>query len=201
VHRAPRVATRARWTSRAAAIGLVASVSLAGVAVLGRSRDATHDVPGTTTLTSNGPAPSSSGATGEPASSSATAPVATAASARATELSSPPAKAPPGAGMIRASHILVSYAGASAAASTRSREEARARAEELAGRLARGEDFATLAAEYGDDATRTRAGDLGAFSRQKFPASFTAAAFALAPGQTSGIVETRYGFHVIRRTE
>lgn len=68
-------------------------------------------------------------------------------------------------------------------------------------RLAQGDELAQLAAEYGDDGTRSRGGELGNFDRHKFPTAFTSAAFALAVGETSGIVETRYGFHIIRRTE
>ncbi len=80
--------------------------------------------------------------------------------------------------------------------------DARARAEEALSRLAQGESFEPLALEYGDDATRSRGGDLGTFTRRKFPAAFTSAAFALEPGETShSVVETRYGFHVIRRTQ
>ena len=105
------------------------------------------------------------------------------------------------AGTIRASHILVAYAGASASRETRSRAEARARAKGARARTATGEPFGLIAREYSDDATRSRGGDLGAFSRSKFPASFTAAAFALEPGEISDVVETRFGFHVIRRTQ
>ena len=102
---------------------------------------------------------------------------------------------------VRASHILIAYAGARASAVPRSRAEALARAEEALAKLGAGGDFAQLAAEYGDDATREGGGNLGSFSREKFPAAFTATAFALAPGETSGIVETPFGFHIVRRTK
>jgi len=102
---------------------------------------------------------------------------------------------------IRASHILVQYDGASSSNATRSKDEARARAEEVLRSLQAGASFEHLAAVYGDDATRTRGGNLGEFGRGKFPAEFTRAAFALRPGEHSGIVETRYGFHIVLRTE
>ncbi|MDB4946424.1 MAG: Foldase protein prsA 4 precursor 5, partial [Labilithrix sp.] len=129
-------------------------------------------------------------------------PAPTAASPVVPVLAAAPARRPlPPGESIRASHILVAYAGAMSSEQTRSREEARARAEECLQRVRQGEDFVQLAAEYGDDATRARGGELGAFSRARFPAPFTSAAFALEPGGTSDIVETRYGFHIIRRTE
>jgi peptidyl-prolyl cis-trans isomerase SurA len=105
---------------------------------------------------------------------------------------------------IRARHILVAYAGARAArdGTTRTRDEAQARAEELRGRAsAPGADFAALAREASDDPTARNGGDLGHFGRGMFPATFDDAAFALVPGTVSRVVETPFGFHVILRVE
>ena len=107
---------------------------------------------------------------------------------------SPPAQ-------IRASHILVSYAGAQSSEQTRTKDQARARAEELLARLRRGEDFAKLAADYGEDATKQKGGDLGTFGHGMMVPPFESAAFALRKGETSGLVETPFGFHLIKRTE
>ncbi len=182
------VAGRRRGTHRvrrALAIAAVACVPLGAIGLVASERGGHHprDVAGTTTLTSSEPPRVALARPSPPA----------------TQTTAATAVAP--AAAIRASHILISYAGASSSTSARTRDEARSRAEEVVARLAHGDDFAELAAEYGDDATRARAGDLGSFTRHKFPAAFTSAAFALAVGETSSIVETRYGFHVIRRTE
>lgn len=105
---------------------------------------------------------------------------------------------------IAASHLLVMYKGSRSAPKTieRTREQARLRAEEALARIRAGEDFAKVAAAYTDEAGGAeRAGRLGRFSRDQMVRPFADAAFALAVGQTSGIVETAFGFHVIRRTE
>jgi parvulin-like peptidyl-prolyl isomerase len=78
----------------------------------------------------------------------------------------------------------------------------RARAAELLDQLKRGADFATLARRYSDDpGTRERGGDLGLFTRDTHTPRFDEAAFALRPGQLSDIVETEYGFHIIKAGE
>jgi parvulin-like peptidyl-prolyl isomerase len=78
----------------------------------------------------------------------------------------------------------------------------RARAADLLDQLKRGADFATLARRYSDDpGTRERGGDLGLFTRDTHTPSFDEAAFALKPGQLSEIVETEYGFHIIKAGE
>jgi peptidyl-prolyl cis-trans isomerase C len=75
----------------------------------------------------------------------------------------------------------------------------RSKAEELRRRAAAGEDFARLARENSDDAaTRERGGDLGTFARDTHARAFDEAAFALKVGGVSAVVETEYGFHVIK---
>ncbi|MFC3285204.1 SurA N-terminal domain-containing protein [Litchfieldella rifensis] len=96
----------------------------------------------------------------------------------------------------RVSHIMVTFNG------ERSREEARARLEEVRGRLAEGGDFADLAAEYSDDGTTAEdGGDLGYINRGFFGEAFEDAAFSLEEGQVSPIVETDNGLHLIKVTE
>lgn len=107
--------------------------------------------------------------------------------------------APPGS--VRASHILISYSGAERATSTRSKEEAQELAADLQKRAAAGEDFEELAASYSDCPTAEKGGDLGFFKKGRMVKPFEDATFALEPGQISDVVETKFGFHVIKRTQ
>lgn len=100
-----------------------------------------------------------------------------------------------------ARHVLVAWAGAMnpLPGVTRSREEARARAEEARQKVLSGTDFAAVARAYSDDSTASRGGDLGGFNAGTMVAPFEAALKELAVGEVSPVVETPFGFHVIRR--
>jgi len=75
----------------------------------------------------------------------------------------------------------------------------RAEAEALLARVRGGEDFAALATAQSDDkGSAARGGDLGYFTRTRMVPEFAAAAFSLAPGQVSDLVQTQYGFHIIK---
>ncbi|MBI2833540.1 MAG: peptidylprolyl isomerase [Acidobacteria bacterium] len=75
----------------------------------------------------------------------------------------------------------------------------RDRAEELRRQATGGADFATLARQWSDDpGSREQGGGLGAFVRNTHTSRFDEAAFRLAPGAISGVVETQYGYHVIK---
>lgn len=79
------------------------------------------------------------------------------------------------------------------------REAAMAEAREALQALQDGADFATVARRYSDDpGTRERGGELGWFRRGRMVPAFERAAFGLRPGQVSGIVETSFGFHIIK---
>lgn len=109
-----------------------------------------------------------------------------------------------GPASIVARHILVSFKGAMRAATyvTRSKAEARARAEEARSRALAGEDFAALAREYSDDpGSAADGGDLGRFTRGQMVPAFSNAAFELEPSGVSDVVESDFGFHVIQRIE
>jgi len=67
--------------------------------------------------------------------------------------------------------------------------------------LGTGRDFAALAGERNTDVSKRANGDLGWVSRGVMVKAFEDAAFALKPGQTSGIVRTSFGFHVLRVEE
>jgi protein-disulfide isomerase len=105
--------------------------------------------------------------------------------------------------MARVRHILVQYAGARGAdpGMTRSHAEAKARAEALRLRLAKERDFAAMAREESDCASAPDGGALGRFTRGELDPSFELALFALEPGQTSEVVETPFGFHILLREE
>lgn len=79
------------------------------------------------------------------------------------------------------------------------RAAARQEAEQVARELGEGGDFEVLARRFSDDSgTREHGGDLGWFRAGRMVPAFERVAFALRPGQTSGIVETDFGFHIIR---
>jgi parvulin-like peptidyl-prolyl isomerase len=78
-------------------------------------------------------------------------------------------------------------------------ERRRARAEELRRKASGGADFAALARENSEDpSSREQGGDLGSFTRDSHPRAFDDAAFALKPGSVSSVVQTDFGYHVIK---
>lgn len=100
--------------------------------------------------------------------------------------------------------MLIAYKGALRAAPTvtRSKEEARKLAAEVLAKAKAGQDFGALATQYSDDpSAKQNKGSLGKFGRSSMVKPFSDAAFALKPGELSSVVETDFGFHVIKRTE
>ena len=105
---------------------------------------------------------------------------------------------------IEASHLLVAYQGATRASPqiTRTKEEAKKRAQEALAKIRRGANFAQIAKEYSDDpGSAARGGSLGTFSQRAMIKPFADAAFALDPNGVSDVVETPFGYHVIWRTQ
>lgn len=98
---------------------------------------------------------------------------------------------------VRASHILIKI---DQKADESQKAEARKKLEAIKERLERGEDFGALAKEYSQAPSASKGGDLGYFSRGRMVKSFEDAAFSLKPGEVSDIVETPYGYHLIKVT-
>jgi peptidyl-prolyl cis-trans isomerase C len=68
-------------------------------------------------------------------------------------------------------------------------------------RLNKGEKFANIAKEISLCPSGKRGGDLGTFTRGKMVKEFETAAFVLQKGQTSPMVKTKFGYHIIKRLE
>lgn len=103
-------------------------------------------------------------------------------------------------GSVKASHIVISYAGAQNASPeiTRTKEEAERKAKELLVEArANSANFAQLARDNSDGPAAARGGDLGYFQEGTMVAPFNDFAFKNPTG-TIGMVETDYGFHVVK---
>ncbi len=77
--------------------------------------------------------------------------------------------------------------------------EVKAQAEAVLARVKAGEHFAALAIEFSqDEASAVNGGDLGFFGKGVMVKEFEDAAFSLEPNQVSDLVETSYGYHIIK---
>lgn len=99
---------------------------------------------------------------------------------------------------VRASHILV---GTDANASEDDKKKAREKAEKLHKELLGGADFAKLAKENSTCPSSQQGGDLGSFGKGQMVPPFEDAAFSMKPGDMSGVVETQFGYHIIKLAE
>jgi len=100
---------------------------------------------------------------------------------------------------VRASHILIT---AAADAPADVKQAALAKATSVLKSARAGKDFAALAKEFSQDpGSAAQGGDLGAFAAQQMVPQFSEAAFKLKPGAISDVVETQFGYHIIKVTE
>lgn len=100
---------------------------------------------------------------------------------------------------VHAAHILVKV---DRDAKPEADAAAKKKAEDIAARARKGENFAELAAKYSDDkGSKDRGGDLGAFARGAMVKPFEEAAFSMSPGQISDPVKSPFGYHVIKLIE
>ncbi|MFA4827692.1 MAG: peptidylprolyl isomerase [Thermodesulfovibrionales bacterium] len=81
------------------------------------------------------------------------------------------------------------------------REEKKKQAEDLLKRVKAGEDFAALAYKYSEDDFRVKGGDLGLSHKGRLMQELEEAAYRLNIGEVSGLIETIYGYHIIRLEE
>jgi len=114
---------------------------------------------------------------------------------------------------VRASHILIVPEALDAEkakamsdeekkkASDGQKQIALKKAQEILARLKGGEDFAKLASENSSCPSKAKGGDLGTFARGNMVAEFEKSAFSLKSGEMSDIVETKFGYHIIKVSE
>ena len=102
---------------------------------------------------------------------------------------------------VTASHILISYKGALRSETNRDRRDARKLAEKILKELKSGRDFAELARKHSDGPSGPKGGELGRFERGQMVPEFDQAVFDLETGAISEVVETKFGYHIIKRTK
>jgi peptidyl-prolyl cis-trans isomerase C len=98
---------------------------------------------------------------------------------------------------VRASHILIK---AGSGEDEAKKAEAHKKIEEIQKKLKNGEDFSELAKKYSEGPSKDKGGDLGYFGRGQMVKPFEDAAFGLKEGEVSGIVESPFGYHLIKST-
>jgi peptidyl-prolyl cis-trans isomerase C len=99
---------------------------------------------------------------------------------------------------VRASHILIKV---DPQADKSKKAKAREKLEGIQQKVDKGEDFGALAKKHSEGPSASKGGDLGYFERGQMAKPFEEASFALKPGEVSDIVETRFGYHLIKVTD
>jgi len=101
---------------------------------------------------------------------------------------------------VSASHILLMHEGSARSSATRTKDEALELVNDLKTQLADGADFAELAKEHSDCPSGKDGGDLGTFGKGQMVKEFQDATFSMDEGEVSDVVETDFGYHLIKRT-
>jgi cyclophilin family peptidyl-prolyl cis-trans isomerase len=103
--------------------------------------------------------------------------------------------------LITASHVLISYQGALRSEQSRSKDEAMQLAQQLLAEIKDGRDFMAVAKEHSNGPSAPQGGMLGEFPRGMMVPEFDQVAFTLEPNTVSEVVETAFGFHIIKRIQ
>jgi len=101
---------------------------------------------------------------------------------------------------VKASHILIKP-DPNIADANEAKVKAKAKADNLLKQVKAGGDFAALAKANSDCPSKERGGDLGFFDRSTMVKEFADAAFSMKVGDVSGVVETQFGYHIIKVTD
>ncbi len=99
---------------------------------------------------------------------------------------------------VKASHILIRV---QEDAAKEDRDKAREKIDDLRKRAGSGEDFGDLAKENSEDGSASNGGDLGFFGKGMMVPSFEEVAFSLEKGKISDVIETQFGYHIIKVTD
>lgn len=100
---------------------------------------------------------------------------------------------------VKASHILIKVEEGNDP--NLAKLKAKAKAEDILKQIKAGADFAEMAKKYSSCPSAAQGGDLGFFSKEKMVKPFSDAAFAMKVGEISGVVETQFGYHIIKVTD
>jgi peptidyl-prolyl cis-trans isomerase C len=96
---------------------------------------------------------------------------------------------------VRARHILMKV---DKTADEKTKAEARKKLTEIQKKIISGEDFAEMAKQHSQGPSNVKGGDLGYFAKGQMVKPFEEVAFKLAAGEVSDVVETRFGYHLIK---
>jgi peptidyl-prolyl cis-trans isomerase C len=99
---------------------------------------------------------------------------------------------------VRVSHVLIAV---DEKAGADEKRQARQKAERIREEILSGGDFSAIAKAHSDCKTASLGGDLGHIKRGYMPAAFDEVAFSLEIDSVSEVVETRFGYHVIKAVE
>ena len=100
--------------------------------------------------------------------------------------------------MVRARHIILRL---EPTADDKKKADAAKKMEEIQGKLKAGGKFEDLAKEYSEDGSKAKGGDLGFFPKGVMVKEFEEAAWAMKPGETSKVLTTQFGLHLIKLEE
>ncbi|MCK5685753.1 peptidylprolyl isomerase [bacterium] len=99
---------------------------------------------------------------------------------------------------VKASHILIKF---DAKAKKEEKDKALKKIKEILAKIKKGEDFGKLAEKHSECPSGKKGGDLGFFKSGQMVKPFEKAAFSMKKGETSDVVETRFGYHIIKTTD